>query len=205
MSIKRERQVMVAAGFTVLTALVLGLPFSPLRVWEDLKPGQASLLSQSRTNAGPYVRSQTMNPTPSGGKHSAHLQANTPEDLAVLKAAILRVAPFVSSALEETYPEGCTESLVNIHLIPDEKLNDRDVMVFTQDQPAGLEFFGLTQFLHNGLLAWSFICSDCSESVEDILIHELTHFHLHKCGVDEDQQDESMCHEMVEDFRTSRT
>ena len=203
MSIKREKQVAVAVGLALLTAGVLGLPFSPLRVWED--PSHSTLVSRSRINAGPYVGSKTMIPTPSGGKHIALLEANTPEDLAVLSAAILRVAPFVSSALEETYPEGCTESLVNIHLIPDEKLNDRDVMVFTQDQPAGLEFFGLTKFMANGLLAWSFICSDCSESVEDILIHELTHFHLHQCGVDEDQQDESMCHEMVEEFRTSRT
>ena len=99
MSIKREKQVVVAVGFTLITALVLFLPFSPLRVWED--PSHSVLVSRSRINAGPYVRSRTMIPTPSGGEHVAHLEANTPEDLAVLSAAILRVAPFVSAALEE--------------------------------------------------------------------------------------------------------
>ena len=158
-----------------------------------------SAMSQSRRLAGPYLKSHLTIPSPSGGEHSAHIQANTNNDLRTLALSLERVAPFVSQKLAETQVGPCTDGLINIHAISEEKMNNRDIMIFTKDQPAGMEFFGITKYLHPNL-AWSFICSDCSESIETILIHELTHFLLDQCGVGRDKQDEKPCHDMVEEY-----
>ena len=168
------------------------------------EPSHVSLVSQSRTNAGPYVGSSQIFTSPVTGETIVYSDATTQDDFKRLNDLTRKAVPFISKRVSSLQAIPCTDGLINIHIIPDKKLNDRSIMTFTKDEPAGKEFYGITTYVFPNI-AWSFICSDCDKPSDDILIHELTHFYMAQCGIAPENQDESDCHDIVEEYRKSKT
>jgi len=107
---------------------------------------------------------------------------------------------FVSESLDDLHDLSCEDGLINIHIIPERKINDRNIMVFTKNEPEGLKYYGMTTWLFPNI-AWSFICSDCDETSEDIFVHELAHFYMTQCGIPQRDHDESYCHNIVDEYK----
>jgi len=134
------------------------------------------------------------------GETTIHIQGTTQKDFDNLYDATDKVVPFVSNYLSRDDDLSCSDGLINVHVIPDKKLNDRKIMTFTKNEEYGKEFYGVTTYVFPNV-AWSFICSDCDESPDDILVHELTHFFMVQCGIPAEDHDESDCHDMVSKYK----
>ncbi len=189
----------------MLLTLLFGGLLSPLCMWDWSEPSFVSVLHQSRVNAGPFIKRATKIPAPGGGEHEVQLNANNSEDLHDLQRMIGKTAAFVLDelgGLGRLPPKECTDGLISVHSIADAKLNDQEVISFPYLDSDGSDqyFYGLTAYVFPGI-SWAFICTDCAESTEDILIHELTHFYLSQCGVEPGEQDEEVCHGVVDEFR----
>jgi len=183
--------------------MILKLSFI-LSLFSCSEPSQTSLVSQSRINAGPYVRSEKTFVLPVTGETIVQIQGSTQKDLDdlnnVVSEAVMFVSNHVASLIDD---QPCRKGLINVHIISDDKLNDRSVMTFTKDRMPGKEFYGITTYIYPDI-AWSFICSDCDESADDIFVHELTHFYMAQCGIPPESQDEDDCHDMVNAYRESK-
>ena len=184
-------------------ALILGLGYCFF-----VEPDWGRLVFESSRLTGLPEFSYVSLTAPGGTSVTLRINARTPEELEDFESRARTAAEFVSERFSERWPEAGSDcigsSYLSLHLIPDEVLQDREILIFQSRFPDDGDVFGVTAFTHVNK-AWSFICSDCSESIDDILVHELTHFFLSVCGIPSAQQDESMCHEMVEDFQTSRS
>lgn len=182
--------------------MILSLSFIFI-LFSCAEQSHTSLVSQSRINAGPYIRSEQVLTLPVTGETTIHIQGTTQKDFENLHDVTDKVVPFVSSYLSDDGNLSCNDGLINIHIIPDKKLNDRNIMTFTKNETPGKEFYGITTYVFPNV-AWSFICSDCDESPDDILVHELAHFYMAQCGISPEDHDETDCHEMVDVYKKSK-
>ena len=161
-----------------------------------------SLIRQSRSNSGPYSYDSRYSLLSPDGRSftSTRMNSRTEEDSEKLELAVKLAGRFAAQRLSTSLTD-CKYGFIHFHAIPNEILNNRDVIVINDIEGPGV--FGLTQFTHTNK-AYSFICSDCTETIEDILVHEITHFFYSQCGITSERQDESDCHDMVNEYKKSK-
>ncbi|MAG27633.1 hypothetical protein CMI47_19030 [Candidatus Pacearchaeota archaeon] len=158
-----------------------------------------SLIKQSQDNSGQYTYNSwhVLSSPDEESFTSIRVRSRTEEDSTKLESAVKLAGTFAAQRLSTSLAD-CKDGHISFHVIPNDILNNKDVVVINDDEDS--EFFGLTQFTYSNK-AFSFICSDCTETVEDIFLHEITHFFYSQCGILPEKQDESNCHDMVAAYR----